>query len=59
MAVEDIKSEAIDSLEHIDEIEGQEVFTGRKKLYFGSAGEQQSLLYQQVWEPFTDDQHGL
>ena len=56
--VEDIKSEALDSLGHIEKMEAKEDFTSRKKMYFGTAGELQSLLYRQVWEPFTDHQHG-
>ena len=58
IGVEDIKSEALDSLGHIEEMENKEAINYRKMKYFGTAGEQQSLLYRQVWEPFTDPQHG-
>jgi len=57
IGVEEIKSEALDSLGHIEEMETKEEINYRKKMYFGTAGEQQSLLYRQVWEPFTDPQH--
>jgi len=57
MELEEIKSQAEKSLKYIEEIETMKIVSHRKQLYFGTAGEQQSLLYKQIWGPFTDDQH--
>ena len=32
--------------------------TSRRKEYFGSSGQQQNLLYRQIWLPFTDSHYG-
>eukprot|EP00092_Neocalanus_flemingeri_P038843 GFUD01042289.1.p1 GENE.GFUD01042289.1~~GFUD01042289.1.p1 ORF type:complete len:969 (-),score=187.65 GFUD01042289.1:50-2956(-) len=53
----EIKGLAQSSLSHIEKIEDEEIITPRKKLYKGCAGEQQSLFYKRIWQPFTDDQH--
>ena len=58
IGLQEIKTFAETSLTHIQRIEDMGVMTPRKKLFFGSAGDQQSLLYKQVWVPFSDEQHG-
>ena len=55
IGLNEIKTLAEESLAHIKEIEDKPILSQRMLLYFGSAGEQQSLLYRQVWEPFTDE----
>ena len=59
VGLEEITSFAESSLSHIQRMEDQNLMTPRKKLYFGSAGDQQSLLYSQIWLPFSDNQHGI
>ena len=58
IGLDEIKSRAEKSLSHIAEIEDNDILTPRRKLYRGTAGEQQSLFFRQIWEPFTDDQYG-
>ena len=55
---EEIRMLAKSSLPKIEEDEKSKTLTYRRKLYSGSNGEQQSLLYKQVWDPFLDEQHG-
>jgi len=57
IGLDEIKSRAEMSLSHIAEIEDNNILTPRRKLYRGTAGEQQSLFFRQIWEPFTDDQY--
>ena len=58
IGLDEIESRALMSLSHIAEIEDNKIMTPRRKLYYGTAGEQQSLFFRQIWEPFTDDQFG-
>ena len=55
---EEIRMLAKSSLPKIEEDEKSKTLSQRRKLYRGSTGEQQSLLYKQVWDPFLDEQHG-
>ena len=57
--LDEMETIAKTSLNYIEKSEERgEDRTGRRSLYFGSAGERQSLLYKQIWDPFNDDQHG-
>ena len=56
---EEIKLLAESLLPRIEEDEKSSTLSYRRKLYQGSNGEQQSLFYKQVWDPFSDHQHGV
>ena len=56
---EEIKLLAESLLPRIEEDEKSSTLSYRRKLYQGSNGEQQSLFYKQVWDPFSDHQHGM
>ena len=58
IGLEKIKIRAESLLPRIEEDEKSSELSKRRKLYIGSNEEQQSLFYKQVWEPFTDEQHG-
>ena len=42
----------------LDENEDIASLSERRRLYFQSAGDCQSLFYKQIWDPFTDGQYG-
>ena len=58
MSLDEIGKAAEVSLKYIEQIESGKVDSERKRLFYLSAGDRQSLLYKQIWSPFTDDQHG-
>ena len=58
LSITEIKSQAVLSLHHVAITEDGGLVTVRKKLYHGTAGDQQSLFFKQIWDPFTNSQHG-